>query len=82
MRVLGRRHDNFSLPVCSVFQPRVLAGQLCYFVDLNNITGVVRQGPTHGLTLFVDYNTELMVGTNTETPVNVEQYKSFPRDIG
>ena len=63
MTVLGRMDANFSLPVCSVFQPRVLHGQLCYAVDVNKVPGVdtFKQGPNNGLTLFIDYNDERMI---------------------
>ena len=62
--MLSQMRENFSFPLCSAFQPRVLDGQVCYFVDLNTAMGdrTVRQGPAHGLTLFVDYNEERMVG--------------------
>ena len=75
MTVLSQMRENLSFPLCSAFQPRVLDGQVCYFVDLNTAMGdrTVRQGPAHGLTLFVDYNEERMVGRVTN-----EQEEAFP----
>ena len=65
--MLSQMRENLSFPLCSAFQQRVLDGQVCYVVDLNTAVGVrtVRQGPAHGLTLFVDYNEERMVGSVT-----------------
>ena len=67
MRLLGIRRTNFSFPVCTSFQPRVMDGQLCYSIDLVNATKQrsIKQGPSHGLTLFLDYNEERMKNTNT-----------------
>ena len=68
MTILSKHMRNFSFPLCSSFQPRLLDGQLCYFIDLDNATKQrpTSQGPAHGLTLFLDYNEERMVGRNTE----------------
>ena len=66
MTLLGREYKNFSLPLCSVFQPRLLNGQLCYSVDVNKVSGLdaFEQGPNNGLTLFIDYNDERMIDIN------------------
>ena len=76
MAALGEERENFSLPLCSVFQPRVLAGQMCYFVDLSNVSRAkgVRQGPAHGLTLFIDYNDERMVDIDKEVEEQAEAF--------
>ena len=68
MTVLSKHRTNFSFPLCSSFQPRLLDGQLCYYIDLDNATKQrpTSQGPAHGLTLFLDYNEERMVGDNTK----------------
>ena len=68
MTVLSKHRTNFSFPLCSSFRPRLLDGQLCYFIDLDNVTKQkpTSQGPAHGLTLFLDYNQERMLGGNTD----------------
>ena len=82
-RFLGRKNDNFSLPICSAFQPRLVSGQGCYTLDIHNITEGkdVKQGLTHGLTLFVDSNDERMVSGDEDTEHSVEQFRNLHEEI-
>ena len=68
MDLLGKQADNFSLPICNAFKPRVLDGQTCYYVDLADIAKDrdIRQGEDHGLVLFIDANDERMVDVGDE----------------
>ena len=59
MSVLGELlegEDTLHHPVCTKFRPTLLAGQLCYLLDLETVEGVSpsARGNQHGLTLFVD----------------------------
>ena len=71
MTVLSTHRDNFSFPLCSSFKQLILDGQLCYSADLSRATQErgISQGPAHGLTLFLDYNEDRMVGANTDEEV-------------
>ena len=37
MSVVGRPVEGFSLPVCTIFQPRDVEGQLCFSTNLSSI---------------------------------------------
>ena len=60
MEIVGKTVDNFSLPVCTKFKPKLLKGQLCYNFDLEDIKGI-RQGRSGGLKFLMDYNEDRMV---------------------
>ena len=78
MNLLGKQTDNFSLPLCSAFQPRILDSQTCYFVDLTDVTKDmdVRQGEEHGLILFIDANNERMVDVGDKGDENKEAFEA------
>ena len=78
MALLGENRENFSLPLCSAFQPRYVDGQRCYYVDLTNVTGEkpVRQGAGYGLTLFIDTNDERMVNAGGEEENQAEAFEA------
>ena len=64
MSILGQKMSWFpSHPVCTVFKPKMLLGQLCYQLDMNSINGRVRlgKGERNGLVFFMDYNQERMI---------------------
>ena len=72
---MGETNSNFSIPVCNKFKPRVLKGQLCYQVDVNEFKDEVDSEKlrTHGLAFYMDYNedrTGLDKSTKLETSVD------------
>ena len=60
--------DQFSLPMCDVFQPKLLDGELCYQLNMRDIKADINQGPLGGLKLVLDYNEERNINVdNLET---------------
>ena len=58
-KILGQMIPNLMIPVCDNFQPRLLNDQLCYEIDLHNITN--DKNPSvedikSGFVFVMDYN--------------------------
>ena len=57
---LGKTHDNFSVPLCNAFTPKIVTDQLCYEIDLqsyrSSVTSDLRKQLNSGLILVLDYN--------------------------
>ena len=60
MELLGENIENFSLPICTKFKPKLLNGQLCYNVDMGDIKSI-SQGPAGGFKFLMDYNKDRMI---------------------
>ena len=61
MSVLGKKIDQFPVPVCNKFVKTTLNGQVCYSIDVNELKQSIRfNRTTHkiGLNLYLDYNQE------------------------
>ena len=55
--IMGETMDKVDYPICNKFRPRVLQGQLCYSVDVNEIKDQIETEKLHnGLVLLIDYN--------------------------
>ena len=53
--ILGHNMEGFNFTTCNKFQPTVMEGQLCYSLDVNNITRATsKAGRAMGLTLLLD----------------------------
>ena len=35
LSIMGIKHDQFDVPICNSFRPKMIKDQLCYTVDLN-----------------------------------------------
>ena len=57
---MGRKIDQFHMPVCNSFEAKVLNDQLCYEVDPNSFVDAGSDSFSKGLTLFIDNNVERM----------------------
>ena len=65
MSIMGETIDNFEFPVCNKFRPRILSGQLCYYVDVNKFMDQIEEEKLkNGLILLIDPNQGRML---TET---------------
>ena len=62
MSVMGQQVPNFEVPVCNMFIPTILEGQLCYQVDVNTLKNQIdrKKLMSHGLLFLMDYNTNRM----------------------
>ena len=52
------RLSNISLPLCSSFQPKILEGQLCYEINVNQTSG---KGKRNELMILLDYQEDLSI---------------------
>ena len=73
MHTVGIKVDNFKFPVCNIFKPRNLFGQLCYKMDVEIAMKNVKlnSGPINGLTLTLDYNEERNIAGQSEKEVKL-----------
>ena len=68
MTTMGIKIDQFKVPVCNVFQAKILNDQLCYEVDLdklldkNDINNYLRLG----FLFFLDFNEDRQVVFNKD----------------
>ena len=57
MLIMGEAFDNMEFPVCNKFRPRVLSGQLCYSVDVNEFKDQIEpENLKNGLIMLIDRN--------------------------
>ena len=56
MSVMGVKIDQFDVPVCNSFRPKIIQDQLCYSVDPNNYKEKINLKGDLSLTLFINYN--------------------------
>ena len=63
MSSVGEKIDNFSVPVCNIFQAKIRYHQLCYEVNLNRFTNRdhIEEDLNKGLILLLDYNEDRQV---------------------
>ena len=51
--------ENFSIPVCQGFKPKIVLDQLCYEINVNSLTANISEEDIEmGLVLYLDYNRE------------------------
>ena len=56
---MGIKIDQFSVPVCNSFRPKIIQDQLCYEVDPNEYKKLLNNDEIElGLTLYINYNEE------------------------
>ena len=56
MSVMGLKIDQFDVPVCNSFRPKIIQDQLCYTVDLNEYKDKIDLEGDLSLSLFINYN--------------------------
>ena len=63
MSSMGVKIENFSVPVCNSFQPKILNDQICYEVDLNTYANKdnIDKNLKLGLSFMMDYNEDRQV---------------------
>ena len=80
---MGVMVDNFPVPVCNSFVPKILHDEICYMVDLNrfrdndNIANELRLG----FNFYLDYNEDRQV-TLDKTFSNSKEFYSIKDGIG
>ena len=56
MSVMGVTMDDFDVPVCNSFRPKIVKDQLCYTVDPNEYKHKIDKKGELSLSLFIHYN--------------------------
>ena len=56
MSVMGVKIDQFDVPVCNSFRPKIVKDQLCYTVDPNEYKHKIDLKSELSLALFIHYN--------------------------
>ena len=55
MSALGENIEQFKIPVCNSFKPKIFKNQLCYEIDINNVK-LNTENNKKGLFFVLDYN--------------------------
>ena len=66
MSAMGAKIEQFKVPVCTSFIPKILNDQLCYEVDLDAYKTImnIENDIKLGLAFFMDYNEDRQVSWN------------------
>ena len=56
MSAMGVKIDQFDVPVCNSFRPKIIKDQLCYTVDPNEYKDKIDLKGELSLLLFIHYN--------------------------
>ena len=56
MSVMGVKIDQFDVPFCNSFRPKIIQGQLCFTVDPNKYREKIDLKGELSLSLFINYN--------------------------
>ena len=58
MSVMGVQIDQFDVPFCNSFRPKIIWDQLCYTVDPNKYIDKIDSVGELSFSLFINYNEE------------------------
>ena len=78
MSVMGVKIDQFDVPVCNSFRPKIIRDQLCYTVDPNEYKHKIDLKGELSLSLFIHYNEDRQM----EDFENSEKNSIFVDTIG
>ena len=72
---LGVKHEKFSMPICNKFQAKMLNGQRCYQLDLQDVKDNIafNKGELNGLTFMMDYSEDKMINTPSTSLKSLEK---------
>ena len=83
MSVMGVKIDQFDVPVCNSFRPKIIRDQLCYTVDPNKYKHNIDSEGDLSLSLFIHYNEDSQmeyVDSSEEHTIIVDTIGKFIRD--
>ena len=63
---MGVKIDQIDDPVCNSFRPKMVRGQLCYSLDLNQIKKKFELKETFSFSFFIDYNEDRKLTKNDD----------------
>ena len=66
-KFMGEKIEQFETPVCTKFRTKMLDGQHCYQVDVNEVKDQVdvKKAVKHGLLIIMDFNQDRMITENS-----------------
>ena len=64
MSVMGVKIDEFDVPVCTSFRPKIIRDQLCYTVDPNEYKHKIDLKGELSLSLYIHYNEDRQMEDN------------------
>ena len=68
MSVMGVKLDQFDIPICNSFRPKILRDQLCYSINPNEFRKYSLKTQTElELSLLIDYNEERQLTESKKT---------------
>ena len=68
---MGIEIDNFDIPVCNSFEPKILKDQLCYQVNLNKFKSKVNVFEKVSFSIFIDYNEDRQLFSHEKEDKNI-----------
>ena len=69
---MGIEIDNFDIPVCNSFEPKILKDQLCYQVNLNKFKSKVNVFEKVSFSIFIDYNEDRQLFSHEKEDKNID----------
>ena len=72
MSVMGVKIDQFDVPVCNSFRPKIIRDQLCYTVDPSKYKDKITLEQELSLALFINYN--------EDKEIVLEKRETIPED--
>ena len=79
MSVTGVKIDQFDVPVCNSFSPKIYKDQLCYTVDPNKFINLNNLQSKFSISLAIDFNEERQFANSmkiTEETLQCLSYKT------
>ena len=67
MSVMGVEIDQFDVPVCTSFRPKIIRDQLCYTVDPNEYKHKIDLKGELSLSLYIHYNEDRQMEDTNNT---------------
>ena len=77
MSIMGVKIDQFDVPVCNSFRPKIVKNQLCYEVDPNKYQKYLNEDSKLTLKLFIDQNEDREIDIDGETEKGRHQKEIF-----
>ena len=83
MSAMGVKIDQFDVPVCNSFRPKIIRDQLCYTVDPNEYKHKIDLEGDLSLSLFIIYNEDReMYLKNSAEDYNVIRIETIGNHLG
>ena len=71
---MGVKIDQFDVPVCYSFRPKIIEDQLCYTVDPNEYRKYLDINHEIGVTLYINYNEDRKFSSNNANLVEEDNF--------